>query len=171
MLPKTRSRTGRTRIRGGLITVLVGFFIFLVGADPGLFGLDRSPVMGYVQIAVFLVGLALICLGGYITISGLWNSTPKTIAADIGLRLVATGYVISMASGMADLLGFGTHRQAPTAAFFGVWQMRGVLLGEAVIALGFLLLIPPRHHPVTGLESGEGGSSEAAKAGEIKITG
>lgn len=137
---------GRFRVRLGLVITLVGFLVFLLGADPGFFNLDRSPVIGFVQIAVFLIGLAIICLGGYICLNGLWNSTPKTIAADIGLRLVATGYVIAVASGMADIFGFGTHLQ-PTLAYFGPWQMRGVLLGQAIIALGFILLIPPRPQP------------------------
>jgi hypothetical protein len=136
---------GRFRVRLGLVITLVGFLVFLLGADPGFFNLDRSPVIGFVQIAVFLVGLAIICMGGYICLNGLWNSTPKTIAADIGLRLVATGYVIAVASGMADIFGFGTHLE-PTLAYFGPWQMRGVLLGQAIIALGFILLIPPRPH-------------------------
>jgi hypothetical protein len=131
----------RLRIRIGLSTVILGLLIFVLGADPGLFGLDRSPVTGFVQIAVFLVGLALICLGGYITLNTLWNGTQKSIGADIGLRLVSTGYVISVASGMADVFGFGSH-PFPKIPYFGPWQATGVMVGEAMIALGFLLLIP-----------------------------
>jgi hypothetical protein len=135
---------GRFRVRIGLIVTFIGLLVFILGAEPGLFGLDRSPVTGFVQIAVFLVGLAIICIGGYITINGLWNGDPKTIAADIGLRLVSTGYVVAVASGMADVLGFGNHK-LPAIPYFGPWQASGVILGQAIIALGFLLLIPPRH--------------------------
>jgi hypothetical protein len=140
-----RNGNGRWRVRLGLIFTLFGFLVFLIGAEPDLFSLDRSPVMGYVQISVFLLGLGIICLGGYMALNGLWNGDPKSIAADIGLRLVATGYVIAIGSGLADLLGFGSH-PSPILAYFGPWQMRGVLIGQAVIAIGFVLLIPYRRH-------------------------
>jgi hypothetical protein len=129
------------RIRLGLITSLMGLLIFLLGAEPGLFGLDRSPVTGFVQIAVFLVGLGIICLGGFISLNTLWNGSPKSIVYDIGLRLVATGYVISVGSGMADVFGFGSQT-LPLVPRFGAWQKIGVISGQFVIAVGFLMMIP-----------------------------
>jgi hypothetical protein len=137
----TRFNGGRLRIRVGLIVTILGFLIFLLGADPALFHLDRSPNIGMVQIFVFLCGLALVCIGGYISLASLWNGYQKTIAADIGLRLVCTGYVIAVASGMSDAFGFGSQ-PPPHIPYFGDWQSTGVLIGEGVIALGFLLLIP-----------------------------
>ena len=131
----------RRRVRLGLILTLFGLFIYVLGVDPGLFGLDRSPVMGFVQIMVLLVGLAIICLGGYIRLNGLWNNRPKTILADIGLRLVSTGLVIAVVSGMADIFGFGSHL-SPEIPIYGPWQAMGVLFGEAVIILGFIFQIP-----------------------------
>jgi hypothetical protein len=140
--PTRKSRTARRyKIRLGLIFTLVGMLIYLIGADPGLFALDRSPVTGFLQIAVFLVGLALICLGGYLSLDALWNGVEKSILADIGLRLVSTGYVIAVASGMADIFGFG-NQPLPQIPYFGPWQAIGVIIGEAVIAVGFLLQIP-----------------------------
>jgi hypothetical protein len=145
----TNSHNGLNRlpIRMGLSLVILGLLIFVLGADPALFGLDRSPVTGFVQISVFLIGLAFICLGGYITLSSLWNGSQRSIGADIGLRLVATGYVISVACGMADIFGFGSH-PFPKIPYFGPIQATGVMIGEAVIAFGFMLLIP-RHHKKT----------------------
>lgn len=140
----TKPINGRLRVQIGLFFAIVGFILFLLGVDPGLFQLDRSPVTGFVQIAVFLIGLAIICMGGYICLNGLWNGLEKTITADIGFRLVTTGYVIAVASGMADIFGFGSH-PFPNLPYFGPWQVSGVILGEAVIALGFLLLIPRYH--------------------------
>jgi len=133
--------SGRARIRVGLILTIPGFLIFLLGVDPGIFGMDRSPVTGFVQIATFLVGLALMCLGGYLGLNALWNGAQKTIAADIGLRLVSTGYVVAVACGMADIFGFGTQ-PLPNIPYFGPWQAIGVMVGEITIALGFVLLIP-----------------------------
>ncbi len=128
------------RARFGVALALLGLVIFVLGADPGIFGLDRSPVTGFVQIAVFLVGLALISLGGYLALRARWSGTSLTIAADVGARLISTGYVVAVASGMADVFGFGSEA-FPRIPDFGVWQQRGVLAGEILIGLGFLLLI------------------------------
>ena len=142
--PTTRPvRYYRRRAQVGLGLTIIGLLIFLIGARPGLFGFDRSPVIGFVQIAVFLVGLAIICMGGYVSLTSLWGDRPTSIAADIGLRLVSTGYVIAVASGMADVFGFG-GQPLPRVPRFGAWQEVGVLIGEAVIALGFLMMMPFR---------------------------
>jgi len=136
-----RKTNGGFRIRIGLGVTILGFIIYLLGAEPGIFHLDRSPVVGFVQIATFLVGLGFICLGGYISLAALWNGGPKTIASDIGLRLVSTGYVIAVACGMADIFGFGSNN-FPVIPIFGIYQQLGVILGEIVIAVGLILLVP-----------------------------
>ncbi len=136
-----RKTNGKLRTRIGLGVTFLGFLIYLLGAEPGLFRVDRSPTVGFVQIATLLVGLGIICLGGYISLAALWNGGQKSIASDIGLRLVGTGYVISVASGMADVFGFGTNIW-PIVPVFGPYQQLGVMLGEAMIAVGMLLLIP-----------------------------
>ena len=141
--PRLVVESSRLRVRAGLIITLFGLFVFLVGAKPAWFDLQRSPTVGFVKISVFLVGLAIICLGGYISLRGLWKGMERSIAADIGLRMVATGYVIAVFSGMADVFGMGSQT-APLIPFFGPIQALGVLLGEIVIAIGFLLLIPYR---------------------------
>jgi len=139
--PTVRKSNGRFRVRVGLGVTILGFIIYLLGAEPGLFTLDRSPVVGFVQIATFLVGLGIICIGGYISLAALWNGGPKSIASDIGLRLVSTGYVVTVACGMADIFGFGSNLY-PKVPIFGIYQQIGVLSGEVVIAVGLLLLIP-----------------------------
>jgi hypothetical protein len=131
----------RFRIRNGLSITLIGLLVFLVGARPNIFDLDRSPVVGFVQISVFLIGLATICIGGYICLMAFWQNGDRSIPADIGIRMVTTGYVIAVFCGMADVFGFGTQLR-PRVPFFGPWQAFGVQVGEAVIAIGFLLLIP-----------------------------
>ncbi len=131
----------RMRVRFGLVVTLIGLITFLIGARPSLFGLDRSPVVGFVQISVFLVGLAIICLGGYIGLMAFWRNGERTIAAEIGSRLVATGYVVAVFAGMADVFGFGSQ-VPPKVPVFGPWQATGVQIGECLITIGFLLLIP-----------------------------
>ena len=131
------------RLRAGLVTTLIGLFVFTVGARPDWFAWDRSPVVGFVQLSVFLIGLGLICVGGAIGLLAVWNGLGRTIMADIGLRLVSTGYVISVFAGMADVFGMGSQ-PLPGVPYFGPWQATGVLIGEVLIAIGFLMLIPYR---------------------------
>jgi hypothetical protein len=137
------------RVRFGLFITLFGFIIFVIGAKPEWLGLDRSPVVGFVQICVFLIGLAIICLGGYIGLAALWGGEEKSIAADIGLRLIATGYVISVFTGMADVFGM-TVQANPRIPFFGPWQQAGVEIGMAVVTIGMLMLVPFHLLPIKG---------------------
>ena len=134
-------RVSNLRIRFSLMTVTLGFFIFVVGAKPNWFAVDRSPVVGFIQIAVFLFGLGLICAGGYVGLSALWGNGQRSIIADIGSRLVGTGYVIAVFTGMADVFGLGTQ-PLPKVPYFGPWQAAGVLIGQLTIALGFLMIVP-----------------------------
>jgi hypothetical protein len=134
-----------TRVRFALILTAVGFIIFIIGTKPEWFRLDRSPVVGFVQIAVFLIGLAIISIGGYLGLSALWGGNEKTIVADVGLRLIATGYVIVVFSGMADVFGMGTQ-SFPDVPYFGPVQAMGVAIGEIVIGIGFLMLVPYHRH-------------------------
>jgi hypothetical protein len=137
------------RIRLGSLICLLGLLVFLVGAHPAWFGVDRSPVIGFVQITVFLIGLGLICFGGYLVLAALWNGSPKSIVSDFGLRLISTGFVIALACGMADIFGLGSHT-SPMIPYFGVYQMIGVLIGEIVIGAGMIMMIPFHKTPSQG---------------------
>ncbi len=144
MTPRsTRIEPSRLRLRTGLALSLIGLFIFTVGAKPNWLGWDRSPVVGFVQISVFLIGLGIICSGGIIGLLAFWKGIPRTILADIGLRLVGTGYVIAVFSGMADVTGMGSQ-PLPGLPYFGPWQATGVVIGQVLIALGFLMVLPYR---------------------------
>ena len=130
---------GRRKIRLGLATTIFGYVMFLLGARPSLFGLDRSLVIGFVQTSVFLIGLGIIALGSYSTLNAYWHNVDKTIAADIGSRIISTGYVVCVFTGMADIFGLGSHPLPEV--FFGPLQARGMSIGMAGIAIGFLLMI------------------------------
>jgi len=136
------------RIQGGLITVAAGFLIFMVGARPDFFRLDRSPVLGFVQIGVMLVGLAFICIGGYISMSGLWRGCRASIAGELGTRLVSTGYIIAVFSGLADIFGLGSHPSPEYIPYFGEWQARGFQIGLGFIAVGMLMMLPSPRNPL-----------------------
>lgn len=142
---ESSNRVSYLRIRFSLITVVLGCFIFTVGAKPNWYGWNRVAVVGLVQIIVFLAGLALICLGGYVGINALWGKVQRSIIADIGLRLVSTGFVITVFTGMADVFGMGAQ-PVPDIPYFGPWQAAGVVIGQIVIAIGFLMSIPYQTH-------------------------
>ncbi len=127
--------------RLGLTLTMIGLLIFTLGAKPEWLGLDRSPVIGFVQTSVFTLGLGLLCLGGYLSLAALWRGEEKSILADIGPRLIGTGYVVAVFAGMADIFGLGTQ-PFPDVPFFGPWQAVGVEIGEVMIAIGLLMLIP-----------------------------
>lgn len=141
------------RRRIGLGLAAFGFLIFLLGADPAVLGLPPMEVIGFAQVSLFSIGLGLMALGGSLALDSLWPPGGKTIAAEIGLRIAWTGFVIALAAGMADVFGLGT-RPFPSQTFFGYWQERGVLVGEIVMVLGFLMMIPLGSHapapPVDG---------------------
>ena len=141
-MDSSKPRNINLRINIGVGLTIIGFLVFILGADPGIINLDRSPAVGFVQTATFSTGLAMLCLGGFIGLKACQRPGHyQSLAQDIGLRLVATGYLISLVSGMADVFGFGTQAY-PALPFFGPWQAAGVIVGEIVIAVGFLLYLP-----------------------------
>lgn len=134
-------RISYLRIRFSLICVGMGLLIFAIGAKPNWFGWNRALVVGFVQIVTLLIGLGLICIGGYVGLTALWGKQQRSILADIGSRLIGTGYVIAVFAGMADVFGMGAQT-LPDNPYFGPLQAMGVLIGQFVIAAGFLMLIP-----------------------------
>lgn len=138
-------RVSYLRVRFSLICVGIGLFIFIIGAKPNWFGWSSIPEVGFIQIAVLLLGLALISIGGFIGISALWGRAQRSILADFGSRLIGTGYVIAVFAGMADVFGMGAQT-LPDTPYFGPLQAIGVFIGQIVIAIGFLMFIPYHLH-------------------------
>ncbi|HET7011803.1 MAG TPA: hypothetical protein VFI11_13585 [Anaerolineales bacterium] len=120
--------------------VLLGLFIFAIGIAPDLIGMDRSPVVGFVQVGVWLVGLAVLLLAAYSTLRVLRNGRPETLLSEVGARLIATGYVVAAAASLADFIGIGSH-SIPTLRF-GHLQVIGLVVGVLVSLLGVILLWP-----------------------------
>jgi hypothetical protein len=138
-------RISYLRVRFSLICVGVGLLSFVIGAKPNWFGWNRVEVVGLAQVVVLLIGLGLMCTGGFMGISALWGREQRSILADFGSRLIGTGYVIAVFAGMADVVGMGAQT-LPDAPFFGPLQATGVLIGQVVIAIGFLMFIPYSLH-------------------------
>ena len=140
MTPLTRKQVRRARRR--MTLVLFGLFIFLIGIYPNLIGMDRSPVVGFVQIGVWLTGLAILLIGAYSTVRVVRNGMSTSLRADIGIRLIATGYVIAGVASLADFIGVGAQRMPLIA--FGPVQVIGLAIGVLVSLLGVILYWPPR---------------------------
>jgi hypothetical protein len=138
--PQYQNKKVRRRLGFGL--VLLGFSLFLLGARPEWFGMNRSVVIGYVQVSVFSLGLMFMCIGGIVLFYALWPKGERSILADLGMRLALTGFVVAMVSGMADVFGLGTRPLPETTTFFGYWQARGVLIGQVIMIVSFLMMFP-----------------------------
>jgi hypothetical protein len=125
------------------LLVLLGLFVYLFDKATRLDSPSQIQNNGNLVIVVTLVGLALVGTGGAFSLSTLWKGQPKPFIYDVGLRLVATGYVASFVSALADYIGMGSHHKLP---YFGPLQTAGVFLGEAVIAIGFLMMFFSHKH-------------------------
>jgi len=63
----------------------------------------------------------------------------RRLRHEVGVRLIATGYVLCIVSAIADVIGIGSHNIPEGAPYFGLWQSGGVLLGVLVIVFGLFL--------------------------------
>jgi hypothetical protein len=126
--------------RRWMTMTLIGLFIFLIGVEPDLLALDRSPAVGFVQIGVWLFGLAILLLGAYASVRVVRNGRPNSLRADIGLRLIATGYVVAAVASLADFLSIGSHHMP--SVYFGPIQTLGLILGVLTSLAGVLFYWP-----------------------------
>ena len=132
------------QVRVGLTGILLGFLTLLIGLRPDLFGLDRGRYIGFVQIIVILLGIGLMTLSATGLLIAFWNGGPKSLRADFGTRIIATGYVICSFTALADAFGFGTNPLP--YVLLGTLQSRGVMIGIFVICIGLFLLIRPKKY-------------------------
>jgi hypothetical protein len=139
--------------RRWMTLVLMGFVVFLVGIQPDLIGMNRSPDVGFVQIYVWLTGLAILLIGAYLTVRVVRNGRPLSLRAEIGMRLIATGYVVAVAASFADFLGIGSHTLRG-GLFFGEVQVIGLVIGLLTSLVGVLLYWPRGAKPAEAV-SGE----------------
>jgi hypothetical protein len=125
--------------RSGIAIVVAGFVVFVVGVFPESIRLDQTPGVGLLQIITFLFGLTLMTLGTSVYMYATRHrAQPPRLREDIGIRLMATGVVIAYTSGLADVLGIGSHFGAERP-LLGPLQAWGIAGGMAVIVVGIVL--------------------------------
>lgn len=153
------------RARRWMTLVLVSLLVFLIGIQPDLIGMNRSRTVGFVQIGVWLVGLAFLLLGAYATVRVVRNGKQTSLLADIGIRLIATGYVVAAVASLADFIGVGAQRMP--LIYFGPIQVIGLISGAVISLLGVILYWPRRSKPARDEPVSAGGSSP--ETGTISI--
>ena len=135
--------------RAGVAGVVFGFTIFLIGMFPVIVNLDLNPGVGILQLITILLGIGVMAIGGYIyAYATRHRSTPHRLREKIGLRLMGTGYVICAVSGLADVLGIGSHNIPHALPYFGLWQSSGLVSGLLLIVIG-VLLYAQRYSPTS----------------------
>ncbi len=121
----------------GAFLVGFGLLLMILGARPEWFDLSRTPAIGFLQILTFLIGLGFLTFGLYLRLLAAWQANGELpFRADLGMRLAATGYILAAVAALADVLGFGSHAD-PMKTYFGPWQYTGLVLGLALVALGY----------------------------------
>ena len=147
-----------------LVLFFIGNVLTIVSLAAELLGLDLTPGFGMVQMFQLLVGLTFLTLAGFLHIYSLRApDTPRSLQADIGIRLAATGLVFAYVSGLADLMGIGTHTTPQfERPFVGPLQLGGLVLGIISITTGMILYHTSRgSRPISLLESLFNNHSEA----------
>ena len=133
---------GTRLARAAIALIVAGFFVFVIGIFPDIIRLNLTPGFGIIQIFTFLFGLGLMTLGGYAyAYATRHRARERRLRHDIGVRLIASGYVLCCVSALADILGIGSHNIPEQSPFFGLWQSGGVLMGVLVIIFGLFLYV------------------------------
>lgn len=141
-----REIVARLERTGSIILLLFGLLSCGVALGADILGLDLTPGFGMVQMLQLLAGLTFLTLAGYLRIHSMRApNTPRSLQADIGVRLGATGLVFAYTLGWADLIGIGTHVGPDfERPFVGPLQLGGLLIGVLMIAVGLILYYTSR---------------------------
>ncbi len=119
----------------------LGVVIILIGLFPGLIGLEASPGVGVLQVLVILLGFSVLFAAAYWFVKRVfYPNQPTTLAQDIGVRLTLTGLLVAAASGLADVLGFGSHTAATAPRpLLGHLQAWGFVGGVMLASFGVVI--------------------------------
>jgi hypothetical protein len=143
------SREQTIRVRNIVVYLLfgIGFIISVLSLLADYIGLDLTPGFGMLQMVALLIGMSCITAALYGYIYGLRGAgAPRSLQADIGIRLGATGLVLAYVAGLSDLIGIGTHVQPQfERPYVGPLQIGGMSLGILCISIGLYLYYTSRN--------------------------
>ncbi len=127
----------------GIALGALGGMICFMGLFPGVTGAEPTVGIGLVQVVMVLIGYTLLILGAltYLKFT-FFLEAPANLVQNIGTRLALTGILFATLSGMADILGFGTHiRDGAGDLYFGQLQMIGILASFGLSSFGVLVYV------------------------------
>jgi hypothetical protein len=124
-----------------LFLLVIGILLLLFALLADWLGFDVTPGFGILQMVSLLFGISCLTLTLFLWMKAnrLANAA-KSLQADIGWRLAATGLLFVYVTGLADLIGIGTHVGPDfIRPFFGPLQLAGFALGGVTILIGAFL--------------------------------
>ncbi len=125
--------------------LLVGALLILFSLAAEFLGLDLTPGFGVVQMFQLLLGISSVTLAVFLWMRRRRGNAPRSLQADIGVRLAATGLVFAYVTGFSDLLLIGTHVTPRfERPFVGPLQLGGLVLSILIILAGILLYYTSR---------------------------
>ncbi len=124
---------------------VVGLVLIVLSLAAEFFGLNITPGFGMVQMFQLLVGLTALTLALFLFINVRRQEMPRSLQADIGVRLAATGLVFAYVTGLSDLIRIGTHVQPQfERPYVGPLQLGGLSLAVLTIIIGLALYYTSR---------------------------
>lgn len=145
MNSEKNGKTANLRRNVTLLLFGVGIISITLSLGAEFFGLDLTPGFGLVQMFQLLVGITALTLALFLYINSLRQKMPRSLQADIGIRLAATGLVFAYVTGLSDLLSIGTHVEPQfERPFVGSLQLGGLALAIVVIVVGLILYYTSR---------------------------
>lgn len=129
-----------------MASAFLGLALVAVAIILELQSLVLTPGFGVVQTLLFLLGVTLLTIAGYLYLSIRRPAdVPRSLQADIGVRLSLTGLVLCYVCGFADLIRIGTHVQPEfDRPYIGPLQLGGLAIGLIIILAGMALYFTSR---------------------------
>ncbi len=142
----SKEQTKRVRNITILASFILGVILCAISLGAELLGLNLTPGFGIVQMFQLLIGISLLTLAIFLYLKqNRPKNAPRSLQADIGVRLAATGLVFAYVAGLSDLIGIGTHVEPNfERPFVGPLQLGGLGLGVLSIIVGILLYYTSR---------------------------
>lgn len=139
------SKTVRLRRNVTLILFGIGLIFTALSLGAEFLGLDITPGFGMVQMFQLLLGITALTAALFFHINTLRQESERSLQADIGVRLAATGLVFAYVTGLSDLIRIGTHVEPQfERPFVGPLQLGGLALAVVVIIIGLALYYTSR---------------------------